>query len=312
MSAEVKSDSGRMCSHGSDIAKEVDEITAKVDDIKLKECSESNSDDECPKEESPKEVIEGASTKTEIIEVTDDILFKQPESSHLGDCPICIIPLPLDISKSKATACCSKIICIGCNFANQKSEYERKFKLDPKCPFCREPIPKSEKQRSWNKRKRREANDPYALRDHGARCLQKKDYKVAFQYLSKAADLGDVTAHYYLSIMYQLGHVKEDEKKQLSHLEQAAIGGHPSARYNLGNHEWVNKRHERALRHYMIAARQGDDDTIKFLMEAFKRGNINKGGLAAALRAHQAAVDETKSPQRAEAEAAMKRFGGDF
>ena len=26
----------------------------------------------------------------------DELLFKQPESSHLGDCPICCLPLPLD------------------------------------------------------------------------------------------------------------------------------------------------------------------------------------------------------------------------
>ena len=123
--------------------------------------------------------------------------------------------------------------------------------------------------------------------------------------------MGEVAAHFYLSIMYSLGHVKKDENKEVYHLEQAAIGGHPSARYNLGNHDWVNKRHERALRHYAIAARQGDDDTIKWLMKLFKLGNINKEGLATALRLHQAAVDETKSPQRAEAEEAwIKKYDG--
>ena len=296
-----------MCS--DDIAK-VDEITAKVDEIKLKECNESSDGGSRPKEDTLKD-IEGAPKKTEI-EVTDEILFKQPESSHLGDCPICIIPLSLSENQWKTTGCCSQTICIGCNFANQRREYEMNMRLEPKCPFCRVPIPKTEKQNSRNRRKRREANDPYALRDQGARYLQKGDYKGAFQYLTKAAELGEVTAHYYLSIMYDLGHVKKDEKKRLYHLEQAAIGGHPSARYNLGHHEWVNKRHDRALRHFMIAARQGDDDTIKWLMKAFKGGNISKECLAAALRAHQAAVDETKSPQRAEAEAAKKRCGDDF
>jgi len=33
-------------------------------------------------------------------------------------------------------------------------------------------------------------------------------------------------------------------------------------------------------------------------MEAFRNGLVSKDDLAAALRAHQAAVDATKSPQR--------------
>ena len=47
--------------------------------------------------------------------------------------------------------------------------------------------------------------------------------------------------------MYREGTgVEKDEKKQVSHLEEAAIGGHPKARHNLGCDEWSNGRHERA------------------------------------------------------------------
>ena len=52
------------------------------------------------------------------------------------------------------------------------------------------------------------------------------------------------------------------------------------------------------MKHWIIAASQGDDDSIKTLMDAYKLGFVSKEDLAAALRAHQAAVDETKSPQR--------------
>ena len=51
-----------------------------------------------------------------------------------------------------------------------------------------------------------------------------------------------------------------------------------------------------------IAATQGDDDSIKALMDEFRSGMVSKENLAAALRAHQAAVEETKSPQREAAE----------
>jgi len=30
--------------------------------------------------------------KTRAAELRDELLFKQPASSHLGDCPICVIP----------------------------------------------------------------------------------------------------------------------------------------------------------------------------------------------------------------------------
>jgi hypothetical protein len=40
-------------------------------------------------------------------------------------------------------------------------------------------------------------------------------------------------------------------KKYLQHLEEAAIGGHPEARFNLGAYEWNNGRYERAVRNIM-------------------------------------------------------------
>ena len=58
------------------------------------------------------------------------------------------------------------------------------------------------------------------------------------------------------------------------------------------------------MKHWIIAATQGHDFSIKKLMDEFRsgRGIVSKDDLAAALRAHQAAVDATKSPQREAAE----------
>ena len=85
-------------------------------------------------------------------------------------------------------------------------------------------------------------------------------------------------------------------------MEEAAIGGHPNARHNLAYHEGINGRHKRGVRHSIIAATQGNDQSLKFLMHAFRSGMIIKEVLAASLRAHQANVDATKSPQRKAAE----------
>jgi hypothetical protein len=52
----------------------------------------------------------------------------------------------------------------------------------------------------------------------------------------------------------------------------------------------------------IIAAVQGYDLSMKMLLAMFKGGFVSKDDLAAALRANQAAVDATKSPQRDAAE----------
>ncbi len=117
-------------------------------------------------------------------------------------------------------------------------------------------------------------------------------------------------AHYNLSVMHQHGHgVEKDKKKQVYHLEQAAIGGHPDARNDLGCVELENGRLDRAVKHWIIAANLGHDDALDSLKEGFKRGFVSKEVFASALRGHEAAVDETKSPQR---EAAEKHFEMSF
>ena len=125
--------------------------------------------------------------------------------------------------------------------------------------------------------------------------------------MTKAAELGDVKAHYYLSVMYINGHgVEQDAEKEIYHLEEAAIGGHPIARHNLGVEEWNNGRFERARKHLIIAANFGFHDSLKGLMTLYKLGHASKEDYADALRAYQAAVDATKSAERAKGEAFFK------
>jgi len=278
---------------------------AQVDDITLKKCAACGSvrycSVECQKEHIPKH-------KKECAELRDEILFRQPESNYLGDFPICFLPLSLDIKKFKMMACCSKFICIGCSYANLIREMEQK--IENKCPFCRHPIPESQEEGDRNFMKRIGANDPVALLEVGKRRYHEGDYKSAFEYLSKAAEFGNVAAHYTLSVMYHEGEgVEKDDKKELYHLEVAAIGGHPLARHNLGCEEQRNGRHDRAVKHFIIAANLGFDGSLTDLMEGYKKGYVSKVDFAAALLGHQAAVDATKSPQREAARGSATEFG---
>jgi len=150
--------------------------------------------------------------------------------------------------------------------------------------------------------KRVEVNDPAALRYMGIARYNEGNYKSSFAYLLKGAELGDVGAHYQISLLYRDGEgVEKDEKKELYHLEEAAIAGHLDARHNLGCYEGGRGRFERGVKHYIIAANLGLDESIEMLMKCYEIGQVSIEDFAGALSSHQAAVDATKSPQREEA-----------
>ena len=80
---------------------------------------------------------------------------------------------------------------------------------------------------------------------------------------------------------------------ELFHLEEAVSAGHPYARYRyhlVCSEEEENERIERALKNWIIAANRAEG--------VFPDGKLSKANFAALQARHQAAVDETKSPQR--------------
>mmetsp|Transcript_6623 Transcript_6623/g.11110 ORF Transcript_6623/g.11110 Transcript_6623/m.11110 type:complete len:104 (-) Transcript_6623:24-335(-) len=91
-------------------------------------------------------------------------------------------------------------------------------------------------------------------------------------------------------------------------MEEAAIGGHSSARYNLACFEERNGRFDRALKHLIIAANMGHDASLESLKKFYRMGLVGKEDFAATLRGHQAAVDATKSPQREAAYAVRQKW----
>jgi TPR repeat protein len=198
-------------------------------------------------------------------------------------------------------ACCIKTICNGCAYANALREEQES--LVYKCPFCRHPIQATQEEADKDIMRRVEANDPVAMRFVGTHRALEGDSTSALKYLTKAATLGDAVAHYHLAVIYHEERgVEKDEKKAIYHMEEAAIAGHPDARYDLGYHEGINGRIERAVKHWIIASNLGNDDSIQRLKQCYADGQVSKEEFAAALRAHHAAVEATKSPQREAAE----------
>jgi TPR repeat protein len=164
-------------------------------------------------------------------------------------------------------------------------------------------MPENEVEQDEDEMKRVKKNDPVALAQKGFACIEKGDTKGAFEYLQKAAELGDANAQYNLSVMYREGSdvgVETNAKKRMYYLEEAAIQGHLEARYMLGVEELVECRFERAVKHLTIAANLGFKHAMTTLMKLYGLGKnyVNKDELEATLRANQAALDATKSTQR--------------
>ena len=283
------------------------------DDVTLKNCTAcylvKYCSIKCQREHRPQHKRE---CKKRAAELKDELLFKQPESSHLGDCPICLLPLPFPKSQDKVMStmysCCCKLVCNGCVHANTLRELQER--LPPSCPFCRRRAPRSEEEGLLNAMKRVEANDPAALCNMSIYHDLKGDHATALEYWKKAAALGHAESHYQLSNAYEEGRVVgKDMKKFMYHAEQAAIGGHDVARHNLGVEELKKGKVERAAKHWIIAAKIGHDFSVEKLKELYAEGIVTKEDFTAALRGYQAAVHATKSTQRDAAEAARRGIG---
>ena len=57
----------------------------------------------------------------------------------------------------------------------------------------------------------------------------------------------------------------------------------------------------RAMKHFMIAARSGYDESLKKVGEGYKAGHVTKDDYTKSLRAYQCSIDEMKSEGRTKA-----------
>ena len=80
--------------------------------------------------------------------------------------------------------------------------------------------------------------------------------------------------------------------------------GDLAARYNLGAVEEELGNMDRALKHYIIAVKDGGSDSLESIKGMYKNGHATKDDYAKALSLYQAYLNEVKSDQRDEAAAA--------
>jgi len=230
-----------------------------------------------------------------VAELHDEQLFKEIEPD---ECPICMLPLS---SADQATvgSCCGKRICNGCRFAMLMSE-EKDL-----CAFCRTPPPSSDEEIIKRTKKLMEKGNGegfYLLAGYYARGMMglPQDWNKTNELLLKAGELGCTEAYCNLGNSYRNGDgVQVDKKKSQHYYELAAMGGNVSARHNLGLLEGAAGNYHRAMKHWIIAARAGEKDSLEAVKKAgFMTGLVTKDEFANTLRAYQKWQNEMKSDER--------------
>jgi len=241
----------------------------------------------------------------------DKELFKQPLPEE--DCPICFLRLPYLGSGSRYYACCGKVICCGCVHAPVYDDQGNEID-DQKCPFCRSLRTSSDEELNEMEKKRIEADDDIALFNIGVyyrdgRYGFPQDYTKALELWHRAGELGHAAAYRNIGVAYETGRgVEVDKKKSEYYHELAAIKGDTGARFSLGCHEACAGNTERAIKHFMIAARSGHSGSLKDIQQFYGYGFVTKEDYTVALQLYQTYLGEIKSSQRDKAAAANEEY----
>jgi len=236
----------------------------------------------------------------------DDKMFADPPPKD--DCQICLLQMPYEDGLCGVFTvympCCGKLLCSGCTDA--ETDEMMKGNLKPWCSYCR--VPRAQTNEEYIKRckKRMELDDAEAFN-----CLAhqyylgnwglSKDVNKALELWNKAAELGSCRAHFDIGSASVRHKIDIGEKDFIYHFKLAAIGGHEMARYMVGN--MVSYDVDRSMKHLIIAARAGNDESLKKIGEGYKAGHVTKDEYASTLRAHKDSQDEMKSEQRTKASA---------
>ena len=241
-----------------------------------------------------------------VAELHDEALFK--EHPPREECPICFIPLPLDARRTTFQTCCGKLICCGCiAVMNEEARGRGEICL---CAFCRTPVALTSAEENIKRTKKLiECNNSHGYHQL-AGCYARgimgmpQDMTKANELLLRAGELGHAGAYCKLGNSYASGRgVEVDKKKAKYYYELAAMAGNVVARHNLGIEEAKAGNIARAMRHFILSANAGWNNSLVAVKNGFMHGIVTKDEYANTLRAYQQQHDEMKNEDRDKAEA---------
>ena len=237
--------------------------------------------------------------KQRAAELHDEKLFKQPPTR---DCPICFLPMPINIDEVHYNTCCGKMVCGGCMWTQW--EYEE-VELQQLCPFCRASnLNLSDEEYLRRMNARVDAGDEEAMAMLGAKysCGQRgltQDHYKAMELWTKAAKMGSFIAVKNIATAYNTGRgVQRNRKKEQYHHELAAIMGDVGSRERLAHMEHEIGNYERAYKHWIIAAKGGDIDCMNSVEDGYADGHVTKDELEETLCAYKESASLLTNPSR--------------
>lgn len=207
--------------------------------------------------------------------------------------------------------CCLKDICIGCC-----------TKTLGKCPFCKEDTRKYSlsntlllhlrniEENSSDDNERIIARNMLASSYDIGRWGNPQDSKLAHEMWTQSLDIGpSKDAHYNLSQSYGKYHkkrgVQKDEKKEIYHMEEAAMLGDAAARCQLGKYEVERGNYDRAKRHLILSAAAGCESCMEKLRLGNKQGVVSNKEYKKTLCKH---IESLKLTRSAERDAGFRQF----
>lgn len=144
------------------------------------------------------------------------------------ECPICLLPLPIDKTETVFMTCCGKHICSGCIHKSFKRDGEKGVQQNEiKCAFCRQLTPMNEVKAN---KKLMKKNNPRAFMQMAAHYKRgdgvfQSDTK-ALEMITRAAELGSAQAFTKIGYYYLEGFaVRQDSSKALEYYEIGAKKG---------------------------------------------------------------------------------------
>jgi len=231
-------------------------------------------------------------------ETADIDLFATINIQEREECPICMIPLPLDDHEVVFMQCCGKQICMGCIFKNRNLQNQRR---EFKCLFCRQSPYKNNYINAMRRLMKKNISHAFftmATKHKNGDEVFQSDTRALEHYI-RAAELGHIKALTGLAQCYERGiAVEEDISKALAFYEVSAKKG------CVGSHGLLAMFHRRngdiqmGIKHLKVAASAGYRVTMDDLMRHYKKGFLSKEDLTQTLHAFQASCNEMKSKDR--------------
>lgn len=184
------------------------------------------------------------------------------------ECPICMIPLPIEEDKIHFMVCCGKSICDGCIYKQIETDVEKGLQKpsDFKCTFCRQPKPKNNIKalKKLMKKNNTEALVQMAIKYEEGNEVFQSNTK-ALEMSIKAAELGLAQAYALIAQYYDDGIVVEqNQSKVLEFLNVSAKKG------SIPAHRWLAEIHNKngnvkeGIKHYKLTASAGDRDFVSY------------------------------------------------